>query len=155
MSGSVASSGPATKPYADGADEASTPVSQPAQQPRPATPLPAPTQPAQTVSNRQAYDAPAKLQPMAAAADTSSLSAGNEQEAAGSLNAFLNEYCGRRAGIIGQAVRTTTVTWWPMGAGVVVELDEGGAYRQGTAQYTPKAGWAWLIRPDAMASTGN
>jgi len=49
-----------------------------------------------------------------------------EKAAQQTLDAFLNEYCSTRAGQIGQPVKTTTVTWWPFGAGVIVELNEGG-----------------------------
>lgn len=96
---------------------------------------------------------PAAVQPTHRVIDASSWVSGNEQAAEQTLNAFLNEYCERRAEKIGKTVKTSTVTWWPMGAGVVVELDEGGQYRQGTAQFTPKSGWAWLIQPDTVAST--
>jgi len=82
---------------------------------------------------------------------TASTGQGNEKQAQATLDAFLSEYCTKRSSQIGHAVKPTTVTWWPMGAGVIVELDEGGDYRQGTAQFAPKNGWVWLIRPDSVA----
>jgi hypothetical protein len=157
MSTSVASSEPPTKPYADDADD-NAPQPRTTIQPTTTanTGLPAPQQAdTQTVSMRQRPGAPARIQPVQHAIDTSTYARGNEQQAAQTLNAFLNDYCGRRAAIVGQTVKTTTVTWWPFGAGVLVEFDEGGQYRQGSAQFTPKAGWSWLIRPDAVASASS
>jgi len=70
------------------------------------------------------------------------------QDAQKTLELFLADYCHERELEIGGKTFVSSVTWWPWGAGVIVELDENGGYRQGTAQYARKEGWKWLIRPD-------
>ncbi len=88
------------------------------------------------------------------AADAGAFADPNEKEAQATLSTFLNEYCASRAAKIGRAVKATSIKWWPFGAGVLVELDEGGAYRQGSAQFQAKNGWTWLIRPESEPKAG-
>lgn len=151
MEDKAASAGSPTKPYAyedaGGRGQRETTTELPVAQGRS---TPAPPVPGQL--ERPLPTSPQSASMLQLAADSSSLMGSTEKAAQQTLDAFLNEYCSTRAGQIGQPVKTTTVTWWPFGAGVIVELNEGGAYRQGTAQYAPRRGWAWMISPDSLAS---
>lgn len=96
----------------------------------------------------------AAVLPSTRTAEALTLSQAVELQAGGTLPAFLDGYCSDRATKVGQKVVVKSVTWWPGGTGVIVEMDEGGQYRQGTAQFIPKQGWKWLLRPDAPDTAG-
>ncbi len=68
-------------------------------------------------------------------------------QAQNTLNEFLATYCGERQIVTGKSISVTNVMWLPSGTGAVVALDEAGNFRQGTVQYSPSNGWAWIVTP--------
>lgn len=74
--------------------------------------------------------------------------AGNfEQNARGTFDTFLAQYCYQRSEQIKCRVMPTSILWLPSGVGAVVSLDEQGKFRQGTAQFNPQVGWGWIVSP--------
>ncbi len=119
------------------------------------------TQTSNTVSNAAPQVSPQSAKepsvitvPAPRSAESVSLELAVAEQAESSLPEFLNDYCAHRATKIGHKVQVDSVTWWPGGTGVIVELEEGDLYRQGTAQFIPKSGWRWLLSPDADSNKG-
>jgi len=72
-----------------------------------------------------------------------------ENQARSTFDVFLANYCSQRSTLINGPVTPTSIMFLPNGTGAVVAFDESGSFRQGTAQYSPEAGWAWILSPDS------
>jgi len=90
----------------------------------------------------------ATVGPVAEGIEPASMEQSFGREAEHTLADFLNDYCRQRAATLNRGIEIIGVTWLVGKLGVMVVLDEGGAFRQGTASYTPQTGWRWLLPPN-------